>query len=97
LKFIEIRENTKYNFAYFPIILESEESLLRVKDSLNDSDIFPRRYFYPSLNSLDFLAPENMPISDDISKRVLCLPLAYDLSEEIINQITKIIIDNINE
>lgn len=97
LKFIKIRENTNYNFAYFPIIIESEELLLRVKDSLNQFEIYPRRYFYPSLNSLDFLSPENMPISDDISRRILCLPLAYDLGEEIIKQISNIIIDNINE
>ncbi len=97
LNFIKIRENTKYNFAYFPIIFQSEESLLRVKESLNKSEIFPRRYFYPSLNSLDFLAPENMPISDGVSKRILCLPLAFDLGADVIKHITDIIIDNLNE
>lgn len=97
LKFIKIRENTKYNFAYFPIIFQSEESLLRIKDILNKSEIFPRRYFYPSLNSLEFLAPENMPISDDVSKRVLCLPLAFDLGADVIKQIAGIIIDNLSE
>lgn len=97
LKFIKIRENTKYNFAYFPIIFQSEESLLRVKEILNKSEIFPRRYFYPSLNSLEFLAPEDMPISDDVSKRVLCLPLAFDLGVDVIKQIAGIIIDNLSE
>lgn len=97
LKFIKIRENTKYNFAYFPIIFQSEESLLRVKESLNKSEIFPRRYFYPSLNSLEFLAPEDMPISDDVSKRVLCLPLAFDLGVDVIKKIAGIIIDNLSE
>ena len=97
LRFITIRENTDYNFAYFPIILSSENDLLKVKSKLNNLDIFPRRYFYPSLNKLSFLAPVEMNISDDISKRIMCLPLAHDISIETIEYISALIIEALNE
>lgn len=71
------------NYAYYPIVLESEALLLRIKEELEKNKIFTRRYFYPSLaTALPYLEPKNFPITDDISKRVLCLPLYYDLSIE---------------
>ncbi len=81
------------NFAYFPVILESEEFLLQLVEELNKNQIFTRRYFYPSLaSSLPYLAPSAFAITDDISKRVLCLPLYHDLTIEEINLITRIIL-----
>lgn len=47
IKSLKIRENTKWNFSYYPIVLESEEILLKLQKALNDEKIFPRRYFYP--------------------------------------------------
>lgn len=64
-----------YNYAYYPIILPSEEILLKIKGNLNKNDIFPRRYFYPSLTRLNYVKRFNCPIAEDISKRILCLPL----------------------
>ncbi len=60
---MKIRENTQWNFSYFPVIFNSEEELLKVQNRLNESNIFPRRYFYPSLNSIDFVKGAAMPIS----------------------------------
>ena len=75
LKTIKIRENTKWNYSYFPIIFRTEEELLKVEEKLNVADIYPRRYFYPSLNTIGYIKGEEMPISERISKRILCLPL----------------------
>ena len=48
-------------------------------EELNKEKIFPRRYFYPSLNTIPFINEINlksqMPISEDIAPRRLCLPL----------------------
>lgn len=75
--------NASLNYAYYPIVLESESLLLKIKEELDRNEIFTRRYFYPSLaTALPYLEPRNFPITDDISKRVLCLPLYYDLSVE---------------
>ncbi len=76
----KLRKDTEYNYSYYPIIFESENELLKVKDKLNANDIFPRRYFYPSLNKLPYLKDSQLSVSEYISRRVLCLPLFYDLS-----------------
>lgn len=76
------------NYAYFPILLESEEILLRVKSRLEQEEIYTRRYFYPSLAKvLPYLPDTEMPVTEDIAKRVLCLPLYYDLSLEEVKRI----------
>lgn len=81
------------NGAYLPFVLESEELLLKIKTELDKSEIFTRRYFYPSLaTALPYLEPQNFPITDDISKRVLCLPLYYELTEEEVDWICRMIL-----
>lgn len=86
-----IRESTEYNYAYYPIIFNNEEALLEVKDHLHTNEIVTRRYFYPSLNKLSYLTGEDCPVSEDISKRVLCLPLYPDLSMEDVQRIVALI------
>lgn len=81
------------NFAYYPLVLESEEFLLKVKSLLDANEIFTRRYFYPSLaNTLPYLEPENFEVTDEISKRVLCLPLYYDLTVEEVDLICRLML-----
>lgn len=79
---IKIRENTLWNYSYYPIVFESEDLLLLVQKKLNELDIFPRRYFYPSLNTIKYTNGKSMPISESISSRVLCLPLYVGLTHE---------------
>jgi dTDP-4-amino-4,6-dideoxygalactose transaminase len=87
----QIRPDTKYNFSYYPVIFESEEMTLKVKISLEEAGIVPRRYFYPSLCELDYVNSDRADISVDISKRILCLPLYYDLSLKEQRKIAEII------
>ncbi len=76
-----IRENTQWNYSYYPIIFESEEKLLQVEKALNQAQIFPRRYFYPSLNTISFASGKSMPVSEKIASSVLCLPLYAGLTD----------------
>jgi len=92
LQFLKIREKTVWNYSYYPIIFKSEEDLLKVEMALNKENIFPRRYFYPSLNNLPYVKKYNMPISESISKRVLCLPLYVGLEEKELKLITNTIV-----
>lgn len=78
---MKIREKTEWNYSYFPVIFQSEEKLLNVQKRLNEAEIFPRRYFYPSLNTINFVNGETMPISESIASRILCLPLYVGLTE----------------
>lgn len=81
------------NYCYYPIVLESEELLLKLKKELDKQEIFTRRYFYPSLASaLPYLPSLELPITENISKRVLCLPLFYDLTFEEIDLIARLML-----
>jgi dTDP-4-amino-4,6-dideoxygalactose transaminase len=85
---LKLAEDTEYNNAYFPVVLQNEEQLVAVIDTLNENNVFPRRYFYPSLNSLPYLNSTALcPISDDISSRILCLPMFVGLDDETIDGI----------
>ena len=77
---LKIRDNTVWNYSYYPVIFESEAQLLKVERALNDKDIYPRRYFYPSLNTIDYVKGQSMSISESIASRILCLPLYVGLS-----------------
>ncbi|WP_291128906.1 DegT/DnrJ/EryC1/StrS family aminotransferase [Flavobacterium sp. UBA7682] len=91
---LKIRENTQWNYSYYPVIFETEEQLLAVQKALNDNDIYPRRYFYPSLNTIEYTQGNSMPISESVAERVLCLPLYKELSRTETERIVSLI--NIN-
>jgi dTDP-4-amino-4,6-dideoxygalactose transaminase len=88
---IKLREETKWNYSYYPIVFESEQKLLDVQKKLNDNNIFPRRYFYPSLNTINYLIGKKMPISESVASRILCLPLYVGLGLNDLNVISKIL------
>ena len=85
-------EDIEYNYAYYPIVLPSEQILHEVMEALRVEEIIPRRYFYPSLNTLSFM-PRYIPcpVSENISVRVLCLPLYVGLPLADIERISAII------
>jgi dTDP-4-amino-4,6-dideoxygalactose transaminase len=96
VKYQRILSGTDYNHAYFPVLFESEQILLKAVQLLNDNLIYPRRYFYPSLSSLRYVSASKNPISDDISRRILCLPLYVGLSKEEIDFIARILLRSQN-
>lgn len=81
VQFIQLEEEAGFNYAYFPVIFRSEKVALEVKRVLEINQIFPRRYFYPSLSKLNYVSGHT-PISDDISSRILCLPVYHELTVE---------------
>jgi dTDP-4-amino-4,6-dideoxygalactose transaminase len=92
----KINNNTSNNYSYFPIILQSREQLLSVKNTLNSNNINPRRYFYPSLDTLSYIEPkQNCRISRDISQRILCLPMYSELDYKEQELIIKIVKDSL--
>lgn len=85
--------HSENNASYYPIIFETEELMLECKEHLQLNEIGSRRYFYPSLaNSLPYLEAQNFPFTDDIAKRVLCLPLFYDLTLEEVDMICRLLL-----
>ena len=89
----ERKEKATNNYAYLPLIVESENLLKKCLDLLHANEISARRYFYPSLASvLPYLPKTKMPVTDELAKKVLCLPLYFDLSFEEINLITRLLL-----
>ena len=88
---ISIQHGAEWNYSYYPVIFESEELTLEVKEALEKKGIHPRRYFYPSLDNLDYVKSATVGTSRDIASRVLCLPLYFGLETNHCQQITEII------
>lgn len=86
-----LRPETEWNYSYFPIIFDTEEQLKFAILKLNEASIFPRRYFYPSLNKIDYTQGTPMPISENIASRIVCLPLYVGLKSEEQDQIISIL------
>lgn len=90
LSFQKIAEDC--NYSYFPVVFKTEDDLLKVLKALNEKNVYPRRYFYPSINTFNKLFPTvSVPCSEDIASRILCLPLYYDLLTNEIDRIINII------
>lgn len=88
----KIHLDTQYNYAYFPIVFETAEEATQVLNGLKKNDVIARRYFCPSLDTIDYFQLKNyQPISEDIASRILCLPLYAGLSIEDLGKIVKII------
>jgi dTDP-4-amino-4,6-dideoxygalactose transaminase len=82
VQLLSLEKDTEFNYAYFPVIFPAEEDLLNAVSVLNKEGISPRRYFYPVLNTLDYVTYTCCPVAESIAKRVLCLPLFYGLDKE---------------
>ena len=95
LKRLQIRRGTEWNYSYYPVVFNSESVLLTVLSALEAEQIFPRRYFYPSLNRLPYLKEVDMPTSESLASRIVCLPIFPTLQLEDVERISKIIIQHI--
>lgn len=86
--------NTTQNFSYFPILCQTEKELLNIFKALEKEAILPRRYFYPTLNSI-YNKPA-LKYSDYISRRIMCLPIFPTLDIKVVNKAADIILNTIN-
>jgi len=77
---LKIRQHTEFNYSYFPIIFKDNSLLLKAISALNTANIFPRRYFYPSLNTLEYVDNVKCPISDEVSDTIICLPMSHKIT-----------------
>jgi dTDP-4-amino-4,6-dideoxygalactose transaminase len=80
--------DSQRNHSYFPIALTDESQLLRCRAALMDKGINPRRYFYPSLDTLSYVQPQTPQTeSRALSRRVLCLPIYPGLPRHVQNTV----------
>ena len=88
-----LAENAQYNYSYYPVLFESEEQCEAVFEALEKEKIYAKRYFYPLLSDLEYVENSNdLPVATDIVKRVLCLPLYFELSRQEVDMICRVIL-----
>jgi dTDP-4-amino-4,6-dideoxygalactose transaminase len=82
----------EYNYSYLPVVFDSETRLLKVEKALHAKGIVPRRYFYPSLNTLGvFRKSRKLAVAEQVARCVMCLPLYTDLANADIDRIAEIV------
>ncbi len=92
----ELNEESTQNYSYFPVVLEDETQLLKLMKVFKDNGIAPRRYFYPSLDTLSYIEPKQVcKLSRAVSKKIICLPIYPSLESEEQSQIIDILMENI--
>ena len=98
ITFLKNIDGVKYNYAYFPILIDQDRYGLSRDELFNrllEHNIFSRRYYYPLISNfsaykgLDSAKLENLPIANRISNQVICLPI-YPAIE---NSTVKYIVD----
>lgn len=78
-----LRPGLAYNFAYYPVIFDDPGRRERVVAALNAAGVFPRRYFFPAVNTLPYMPKAaSCPVAERMALRALCLPLYADLADD---------------
>jgi dTDP-4-amino-4,6-dideoxygalactose transaminase len=89
----EISRDVTYNYAYYPLLFKDENLLKKVMDVLSQNWIYPRRYFYPSLEDLPYVVKsDKCPVADSIARRALCIPHYEALTTEEIDMICRVML-----
>jgi dTDP-4-amino-4,6-dideoxygalactose transaminase len=73
----------EYNHAYFPVLLSGDAAVVRALAKLAEIRVFPRRYFYPSLNTLPYVKARSCPVAERAALSVLCLPVSEDVTPDV--------------
>lgn len=92
VSFQKWHEHSQNNYAYAPILLDSENVLLSIEEQLTAVGIAPRRYFYPSLNTCEYTSQHySCPNSESVASRILCVPIYPDLDLSVCEKVVRII------
>lgn len=89
---IELTPNSSWNYSYIPVLFATTADCIKVFEELKIREIYARRYFYPTLNTLNYVTAVAMPVAEDVAERVLCLPSYFELSKVEIDMICRVII-----
>jgi dTDP-4-amino-4,6-dideoxygalactose transaminase len=87
-QFLEIRTETDWNYHYVPMLTRNKQNMELFLRVLITEQIAPRRYFYPSLNTLNYIVSIYCANSERVSSQIVCLPI-YDKLE--VNEQARII------
>ena len=97
LKISGTQDDVKPNYAYMPIYVDPDEfgrSRDDIFKELKKHGIHARKYFYPALNEIDIYKDcpgGETPVTADVSRKILTLPIYDSLSLETVDEICGII------
>ena len=96
IKLCPVDEKVTKNYAYFPVVFDGYKyNRDEVAQKLSENNIFARKYFYPITNEFSCYKGKfrgETPIAKKISENVLTLPMYADLTQEDVNLICDIIL-----
>src|SRR5690606_37242822 len=89
IRLVESAGQTKYNYSYLPMLVESDYPMSRdeLYQKLKDNGVFARRYFYPLISEFPMYRGmqsahrSNLPIANLAAEKVICLPIYPGLSD----------------
>jgi len=85
-------DDFRSNYAYFPVLFDTKELMLKCLSDLETEKIYCRRYFFPSLSTLPYVQYTSLPVCESIVERIICLPLYHTLTFSDLDLITRIIL-----
>jgi dTDP-4-amino-4,6-dideoxygalactose transaminase len=96
IRFLQDLPGVKHCYPYFPIWVNKEQygaSRDELYEGLKRHSIFARRYFYPLISQfptyqgLESAHPGKLPVAEEATEEVLCLPIYPDLELEVVRRI----------
>ena len=95
IKVWEEQDNVEHNYSYFPVVFSGKYDRNNVLDKLAENNIGARRYFWPITSKFECYSEkfeiQKTPIAEEISEKILTLPLFADLSLEDVDRICDVI------
>lgn len=99
IKIPQMPENTTNSYQYYPIVIEDEYKKNRdeIYDMFKKENIFTRKYFYPACHDYNCYKNDitvkmsKLNVTDDLKKRVLCLPFYGSLDKNVAKYICEVI------
>jgi dTDP-4-amino-4,6-dideoxygalactose transaminase len=93
-------EGVDHSYTYFPILIDPDlygETRNELYERLKSHNIYGRRYFYPLISQfptyqgLASAKPGNLPIAEQVTSQVICLPIYPELSKTEVRRCCEII------
>ena len=82
----EYKDNIKYNYAYMPVRIDTEEAKASrdvIYKALAEQGIYARKYFYPCINEYNCYrklhSEQVTPVAARVSRQILTSPYGFDL------------------
>lgn len=86
------------NNSYLPVTFNTQNDLMNVIEKLAGANVYPRRYFFPSLNKVEFFSSDvSNPVSEDVASKILCLPLGTDVNRKVAYMVADIIKETLGD